>query len=190
MPSNYLSRSESLKRLGLALGFIGLLAVANLAGFGLLYNTEDCLPRGWYVMAPRLSLNRGDTVLLCPPTDNPSIRFAIERHWIQQAERSVCSSGLIPYIKRVYALPGDVVSIEPSGVTVNGQLIPKTASLPTTLDGRTPMPHALTGTVTVPEGKVLLLATDSTSAFDGRYFGLVSQSDVVRRAWLLQARQH
>jgi len=183
------SRAASLKRLGLALGFIGLLAGANLAGFGVLYNTEDCLPRGWYATTPRLSLHRGETVVLCPPTNNPAIRFAIQRRWITHTDRSVCRNGLVPYIKRVFALPGDVVGIEKSGVTINGQPVPKTASLPTTLDGHTPMPHVLLGTVTVPKGQVLLLVTDTPDAFDGRYFGLVPQADVIRRAWLLRAEK-
>lgn len=170
--------------LGSALGTLALLAGAVQSGFGAMYNTEDCMPPGWYATTPLLGpLQVGDTVVLCPPVDNPAIRFAIERHWITRQPREVCPGGLVPYVKQVYALPGARVDITPQAVLIDGKPVPHTASLPTTADGYTPMPHVRMGRFTVPAGQVLLLATHVVNAFDGRYFGPVPQSDVVRRAF-------
>ena len=162
------------------------LAAATSSGFGLIYNTENCLPRGWYVTTPVLGhLKIGQTVVLCPPARNPAIRFAVNRRWLIPQQHSFCPGNLTPYLKQVYALPGDRVNITPRAVRVNGRGIPHTASLATTLNGRTPMPHVRTGAFVVPPGQVLLLATHASNAFDGRYFGPVLQSDVPRRAFKL-----
>lgn len=159
---------------------------ATTAGFGVFYNTEDCLPRGWYVSTPIVGpLKAGQTVIVCPPLNNPAVQFAIARHWLTTQPRSFCPGRLTPYIKKVYGLPGDRVNITPAAVWVNGVEIPKTASMPTTLDGHTPMPHVLMGRFVVPKGQVFLLATHAANAFDGRYFGPVPRSDVRRLAFRL-----
>ena len=167
-----------------ALSVVTALGLAVSAGFGVMYNTEDCLPTGWYATTPVLgSLRVRETVVLCPPTGNPAIRFAMDRGWLLPQQRSFCPGNLTPYLKQVYALPGDRVTINTSGIQVDGKPIPNTASLPTTADGRTPMPHVRLGSFVVPAGQVLLLATHAKNAFDGSYFGPVPLSDVRRRAY-------
>jgi len=169
-----------------AAGLVGLLIVLFQLGFGFVDNTEDCLPTGWYLTAPVYrSLRVGDTVLVCPPPANPVIRFAINRHWITPERPSPCADGLTPYVKQVYALPGDRVTITPSAVLVNGQALQESASLPTTADGHTPMPHATHGPFVVPHGEVFLLGLQAPNAFDGRYFGPLPQSSVVRLVYKL-----
>ncbi len=175
-------------RLALVSGaLLTLAAIAAAAtGFGVLYNTEDCLPLGWYATTPIVGpLKVGQTVVLCPPLNNQAIRFAISRQWLAAQPRSFCPGSLTPYIKRVYGLPGDRVDITPGAVRINGVAVPKTASLPTTLDGHTPMPHVRPGRFIIQPGQVLLLATNAKNAFDGRYFGPVPQADVLRLAFKL-----
>lgn len=175
------------KRIVLLAGLLAAAVIgANLAGFGAAKNTEDCLPLGWYVTVPVYRpLRVGDTVVVCPPPTNPVIRFAITRHWITRQQGSVCPDGLTPYIKQVYATPGDTVTITPQSVAVNGVTLPHSTSLPTTADGHTPMPHAVLGTFRIKPGQVFLLGLYAPNAFDGRYFGPLPENDVVRLAYKL-----
>lgn len=162
------------------------LAVSVKAGFGFMFNTEACLPTGWYVAVPIVGpLRVGQTVVMCPLASNPVIRFAINRHWLGASQQSFCPGRLTPYVKQVFATSGDRVRIARDGVRVDGRAIPDTASLPTTGDGHTPMPHRMMGEFTVAPGQVLLLATDAKNAFDGRYFGTVPVVAVRRLAFKL-----
>jgi conjugative transfer signal peptidase TraF len=183
--------SEKKKRLAVlvaSLSVVGALGAAASAGLGVMYNTEDCMPMGWYATTPVLGpLRVGETVVLCPPLDNPAIEFAMKRGWLLPQQRSFCPGNLTPYVKQVYALAGDRVTITLAGVQVNGKPILNTASLPTTANGHTPMPHVRLGSFVVPAGQVLLLATHAKNAFDGRYFGPVPQADVRRRAYKIGA---
>lgn len=174
--------------LAAALSAVTVAGWAVTAGFGMMYNTEDCMPLGWYATTPlQSSLHTGETVVLCPPLNNPAVQFAMKRGWLSPQSRSFCPGNLTPYVKQVYALAGDRVTINLAGVQVNGKPIPNSASLPTTADGHTPMPHVRLGSFVVPAGQVLLLGLHAKNAFDGRYFGPVPQADVRRRAYKLNA---
>jgi conjugative transfer signal peptidase TraF len=75
-----------------------------------------------------------------------------------------------PLLKQLVALPGDIVTVTPAGVSINGgPLLPHSAPLAQTRDGQ-PLPqHRGTWRLT----GYWLYGADSPRSFDSRYFGEV-----------------
>jgi conjugative transfer signal peptidase TraF len=170
----------TLSALTLIGGSVVVAAVVTQLGYGVTHNVEDCLPMGayWLLPAPK-HLERGEIVQFCPPENNPSVAFAVARGWLG---KGTCPSGTMPMLKQVGALPGDVVTITPEGVTINGKPIPGTPVKVHTKGGVV-IPRAVPlGTFTVPPGQWFPIATNSPLAFDGRYFGPLPQSIIEHRA--------
>jgi signal peptidase I len=80
------------------------------------------------------------------------------------------------FIKRVIAVPGEVVEIVSGRVYVNGEPIvePYLLQLP-----RESMPPTK-----IPEGKLFVLGDNRLNSNDSRSFGMVSMDEVLGRAWL------
>ena len=80
------------------------------------------------------------------------------------------------FIKRVIAIPGDMVEIDSGRVSINGQPIvePYLLQLP-----RESMPLT-----EIPEGKLFVLGDNRLNSNDSRAFGMVSMGEVLGRAWL------
>ena len=86
----------------------------------------------------------------------------------------------IPLIKRVAAIPGDVVQVESIGVRVNGMPWPDSAPLDRDArkgDALTPYPF---GTYRVAAGQLWVMS-DHPRGIDSRYFGPVSEDSVISR---------
>jgi type IV secretory pathway protease TraF len=76
-----------------------------------------------------------------------------------------------PLLKQLVALPGDVVTVMPAGVSINGgPRLPHSAPLAQTLDGQ-PLPQKL-GTWRLTG--YWIYGPGSPRSFDSRYFGEVS----------------
>ena len=99
------------------------------------------------------SPNRGDIVVLRPPRRQT-----------------------VPLIKRVVALPGEVVEIRDGLVYVGGQ-----ALVEPYLDQET---RGVVPPQLVPEGHVFVLGDNRGSSNDSRAFGMVSFDDIIGRAWV------
>jgi signal peptidase I len=101
---------------------------------------------------------RGDVVVLDPPTSAPSKE---------------------PYIKRVIGLPGDSVSFRQGYVYVNGErLVESYVDGPvTTCRGQ----HCNIGTI--PEGYVYVLGDNRQHSADSRVFGLVATARLLGKAF-------
>ncbi len=150
--------SKSLRLCLLGAGLVALLLCIAWAA-GLRVNVTASLPRGLYLLCPGTP-GRGDFAAFCLSGELAAL--AGERGYVLAGS---CASGLRPLLKRVAALPGDVVDV---------------AALPlraTDSQGR-PLPSALHSGV-VPPGMALLLA-DHPGSFDGRYFGLVPLASLQR----------
>lgn len=145
-------------------------AVGAAGWAGLRVNTTHSLPPGVYWLSD-LQVMPGDTVLVCPP-ELPVIAEAFQRGYIGVG---FCPGGYQYLFKRVLAAKNDVVSIEPSGVSVNGSSIPNTAQISTDPAGRM-LPACRKDSFRLSENDVLLIANNSPRSFDGRYFGPVDRS--------------
>jgi signal peptidase I len=84
--------------------------------------------------------------------------------------------------KYVAALPGDTVEVKAGRVSINGK---SWGTLDLVGKKQVPLPVArYDARYTVPRGKVLMLGSKNNS-YDGRYWGLVDQSEIVGKAHVI-----
>ena len=102
-------------------------------------------------------------------------------------------------LKRVVALPGDVVKVRGGRLQINGESVPveTVVSEPGTLVEHLGPPHHIQlgfgggpdwGPEVVPEGKLLVLGDNRGNSRDGRYFGFIDVTLVRGRAVGIYAR--
>jgi signal peptidase I len=105
------------------------------------------------------------------------------------------------YIKRVVGLPGDIISIKPPHVIVNGRILDDRncfRRISSCKDGYTgyvtpgPLPPpCYLGTPAdeyrVPESHYFVLGDNSRSSFDGRFWGSLKRSTIVGKAFYIYA---
>lgn len=126
-----------------------------------LYSLVDWIPfanihgdHEWYPFRPP---KRGDIIVFYPPNGSTE-----------------------PYIKRIIGLPGDQVAIKNNHVYINGQLLHESY-----IDEPTTWPGILqSDQFTVQPGHVFVLGDNRLNSTDSRYFGQVTMSSIVGRAWL------
>jgi conjugative transfer signal peptidase TraF len=96
--------------------------------------------------------------------------------------------GFQPYermLKRLVAVEGDTVSVDETGVAVNGRRLDNSVPLPTDLAGR-PMPVFRLTERRLSRDEVLVMSDYSPISFDSRYFGPIPRTQiqsVVRPVW-------
>ena len=83
-----------------------------------------------------------------------------------------CPGGVEPVVKPVAAVAGDVITVTPKGIVVNGTALPHTAPLAKDSAGR-PLQAVPAGTYRVAPGTVWLSPGHDPRSFDSRYFGPV-----------------
>ena len=142
---------NAILRNSLPAAFCAALALLCLWCAGLRVNLTPSLPKGIYVLCPGTP-GKGEYAAFC--LEGEFADMARERGYLLAGS---CPTGLRPLLKRVAALPGDVI---PTGLAVRsvdslGRALP---SVP------------LTDVVT--SGMALVLA-EHPGSFDSRYFGLV-----------------
>ena len=140
-----------------------------LAQHFLVINNSPSLPEGLYLKTWKTA-QKGDTVLVSPP-DSPAFREALKKQFLSPG---LTRAGTGYLIKKLAATGrgGDEVSISPDGIRVNGDLLADSRRQPI------PFTHTCSWDGPVPPGYVLLYAPHSLS-FDSRYFGLLSEEDIV-----------
>jgi len=149
---------------------LALLALAG--GAGLRLQTTESGPRGIYRFADS-PVERGSLVIVCAPP--AAAVFGAERGYLSPGP---CDESVAPLLKTVVALPGDVVELTRSGVSVNGFRVSGTEILERDSKGR-PLPHPPWGEHLVEPGTVWVLSTYSPLSFDSRYFGPVPMERVL-----------
>ena len=130
-----------------------------------LYNPSPSAPMGWYRLAPQTTLNTGDRVAAFAPD------------W---ARKLADARGYLPFkyplIKSVMAVSGEKVCYHTHSVSVpNGVVIPL---LVRDRSGRD-MPKRFSGCLTLEDGDIWIASPDVQTGFDSRYFGQVSQENVL-----------
>ncbi len=147
-------------------------AAATLGRVGGLINTTRSYPRGLYLplgRAPRV----GDLVAFCPGSAVAS--FGLARGYLSLGG---CPSGSVPLLKRMAAAGGNLVTIGPAGVRVDGKVLKNSRPLARDGVGR-PLPQ-LRLSQTLSSTQVLLMSDYEAASFDGRYFGLLDRAGIVR----------
>lgn len=171
-------------------GSLFCLTVAGVSpATGLVYNFTASSPRGIYKTADAKVLEttyrdsalerdprRRAYVLVCPDQRWPTLRRNPNYRY-----PGTCDDGLAALIKPVAAWPGDTVNTSPSGVSVNGTLIPHSAPLSADSHGKE-LHHYDFGTYKVQPGQLWLISSYSVRSYDSRYYGPIPFSAV--RAWL------
>lgn len=94
----------------------------------------------------------------------------------------------VNYIKRLIGRPGDRVNIENFEVYVNGKAI-KQSYLDNSLVKK-PFSRYM-HEITIPNNKLFVLGDNRDNSNDGRFFGLVNQSDIIGKATrVIFGKQH
>ena len=150
-----------------------VIGVAITTGYhaGLRLNFTDSAPHGLWLVQPveAASIKRGELVEVCPPA-SPVVRLMGERGYLSPGNCE--DSGVIPLLKPVSAVAGDIIQFEPNHpVTINGVLLPNTAAMPA-------LPGWPSGCYIVQPGEVWLFSSYSEGSFDSRYFGPVLLTNV------------
>lgn len=151
------------KRIKLACA--ALLLIYSLTYF-VAFNMTDSLPIGVYLRKNK-QLEAEDIVKICPP-DNEVVQLARERLYISAG---FCPGRNEALIKKVLALPGDEVRVEPEGLYINGRIVENTAILFADSQHRA-MPYEVT-TYQIKPGQIFIYSDYNDKSFDSRYFGPV-----------------
>ena len=175
------------RRWAIAASITGVLMMGTLAvgeAAGLRINATASMPRGlWRVQASK-SIARGEIVTVCPP-DRADIREAAHRGYIPSGG---CPGGYEPLVKPVAAIAGDLVTVTPQGIAVDGKPVAGTGPLAEDEAGRLLHPIPI-GAYRVEPGEVWLLSGHDPRSFDSRYFGPVPAGNVTgvaRPLWVLR----
>ena len=146
------------------LGLIGLATLARPAPW-LVWNASASAPIGLYRVLPGDAV-RGDLVLVRTPS---SVRqLAAERGYLP---------AIVPLVKRVAALDGDIVCAAGDVISVNGHVAAE--RLARDRLGR-PLP-SWSGCHLLDSGEAFLLMEGRTDSFDSRYFGPVPTAAIIGR---------
>jgi conjugative transfer signal peptidase TraF len=148
---------------------------AYLAGARI--NRTNSLPKGLYWAVNRTA-QRGDLVAFWP-RDTETMREARRRGYILPGVyNTVGGEGYGLLMKRLAAIPGDIVSITAAGVEVNGTLVPNTRPLPADGTGD-PLPQLRFTNYRLRDTEALFLSDHLSRSFDGRYFGVQELRQIV-----------
>jgi conjugative transfer signal peptidase TraF len=124
------------------------------------------VPPGLYLLTygpPR----RGGFLVVCLPERLGT--YGRERGYLAPGP---CPGGASEVLKRVAALPGDVVEVTDGGLVVNGEPLPATARRALDSAGRA-VETIPAGRYRVEPGTLWLYATHSPRSWDSRYYGAI-----------------
>ena len=164
-----------LLRLAAAAWLVVMAEIVLLRALGLQWNLSASMPLGLYLPTER-SLLPGEIVAVCLPAAMATL--ARERGYLH---RGACPTGVQPVLKRIAAVAGDVVTVQPEGVRINDTRIPHSQVATQDRQGRT-LPHAPWGTMTLQRHQLWLMSTQHPHSLDSRTFGVVSIFDVIATA--------
>jgi conjugative transfer signal peptidase TraF len=153
---------------------IGLLAAAALGwvaiASGLKLNGSPSFPEGLYLASSKKA-EKGDLVFVNPPA-LPIFMMARDRGYL-----NVLYSPTAHLLKRLVGTTGDHVTIDSTGVEVNGVRLKNSAPLPSDAGGR-PLRAWLLKDYVLGADEVLVMSEYSPDSFDSRYFGPIPASTI------------
>lgn len=132
-----------------------------------IWNASESVPIGLYAIRPAGILHVTELVVVRPPST--LAQFLADRRYLPKG---------VPMLKRVLALPGQMVCRDQRTITIDGVAMGEALERDT---GGRPLP-VWHGCQRIPEGQVFLMNWQSEDSLDGRYFGLLSRTTIVGRA--------
>jgi conjugative transfer signal peptidase TraF len=132
--------------------------------YRLIYNPSESAPRGWYLQIPLRSLEINTWVLARMPT--AAAELAEQRGYLPSS---------VPILKQIAARTGQHVCVRHGAVYVGQRVL---ARLRTEDGARRPL-VAWNECRSLEVGEFLLINADSEVSFDSRYFGPVTNTDLI-----------
>ena len=154
----------------LLLAVIALSQGLRAAGWSLSLQVTDSMPKGLYLVRPAAAFQRGDLVLLDPPTAVAPLM--IGRGWL---------GADMKLLKPIAAAAPDEVCLRDGQVYVNGRAVAPIFAVDRT---NRPLPR-LYLCRRLAADEVFLLSTRTPYSFDSRYFGPVAVGALAGRALAL-----
>jgi conjugative transfer signal peptidase TraF len=140
---------------------------------GLTWNASPSMPEGiWRAAQLARPVARGDIVTLCLASN--AAQLGLSRGYLAPGH---CPDGVEEVLKPAAAVQGDIVSVSPAGVAVNGEPLPHTAPLPSDDKGRS-LQAVEPGTYFVGKNEIWVISTHEPRSFDSRYFGPVPVKNI------------
>jgi conjugative transfer signal peptidase TraF len=158
--------------LATAITFISTIGIAGIAGVR--WNPTASVRTGLYVITNDAN---APLVAFCPTGE--AATEAIARGYRPRGLQ--CPDKYAALLKPVAARAGDTVEVSQNGISVNGKLLPNTASFKTDVKKR-PMHIWPNGTYIVQPGTVWVLSTYNRYSYDSRYYGPIQLSTVITHA--------
>ena len=158
--------------LATAITFISTIGIAGIAGVR--WNPTASVRTGLYVITDDVN---APLVAFCPTGE--AATEAIARGYRPRGLQ--CPDKYAALLKPVAARAGDTVEVSQNGISVNGRLLPNTASFKTDVKKR-PMHVWPNGTYIVQPGTVWVLSTYNKYSYDSRYYGPIQLSTVITHA--------
>jgi conjugative transfer signal peptidase TraF len=162
-------RRRSHRRLIMLVGATGVLALGGPVVAHpiprLVYNASASVPLGFYFVARRGAISRGDLVLARLP--DAVRRLAADRRYLPPD---------VPVVKHVAAISGDIVCAHSGIVVIDNRV----AAQRLLMDREGRLLPAWRGCRPLTEDEIFLL-NENVASFDGRYFGPISSSAVIGR---------
>lgn len=162
------------------ISLIGLVYLLIAMGFRI--NLTDSIPVGLYRITHEGELKNA-YVIFCPD-NRPAFRLGLDRSYI---DHGLNCGGYGYLMKKVVAIPGDIVSTTKAGVFVNQERIPfSKQKLKDGLNRLLPQWHATNYQLSKDE--LMTMTSQSEWSFDGRYYGLVQTGQIkgmLRPLWVI-----
>lgn len=157
----------------LSVCLISLISMALLLiAIGFRINLTNSIPVGLYRITDEGNLKNA-YVIFCPD-DRQAFRIGLNRGYI---DHGLYCGGYGYLIKKVAAMPGDILSITDAGVFVNQALLP--FSKPKLKDGlNRALPQWHAANYKLKKEELLTMTNQSEWSFDGRYYGPVRTGQI------------
>jgi conjugative transfer signal peptidase TraF len=162
------------------LGALAIVAMFLWTGFGVVFNYTHSAPFGLYreqFDSEAAIHSPAPYVFFCPDRRWPSMRG--EPNY--RDPMRTCPDGFSPLIKPVVAWPGDLVSVSPAGIGVNGRQLKNSAPIERDSKGEALRSFA-PGEYRVGPKELWVVSSFSPRSFDSRYFGPIPLKSV--HSWL------
>ena len=152
--------------------FCSVAMMALLYSLGARFNISNSIPKGLYWVCHE-KVTKGAYVLFCPP-QRPIFDMAKARGYIRSG---FCPGGYRPLMKKVLAVPDDIIRMTKQGMMVNEQILPQSQPLLCDSFGRLLVPVE-NQPQKLNQSEWLLMSDSCAMSFDGRYFGVTNQKQI------------
>ena len=149
--------------------YLSLSAIFSLAFiFGIRLNATASLPLGLYIKTGLPT----QYVSFCLEGDLG--RLALQRSYVAHGN---CPTGGYPLLKTIVGLPGDMVTYDARGISINGKLLPKTDPRIHDDWGHV-VSHYPFGVYRVQPNTYWVASSYDNRSFDSRYYGPIRAADI------------